>query len=334
MWQLRAILLALFLGSAWGCQTTSQQNASKNTTRDSLVSQGNQFARDGLLREAVDTYKKAISKDPKNLVARRNLGIVLLKAGDTKGAITNLEASMQNFEDNFESNFFLAEAYRAEDKYAEAIYRYKRALKISPDDGRALKSLAWSYFKIRFYSEAINIANKLQRKSPGDEQALMILARTQLKLKRENDALTTLKRGLERANSMSRPYFESVMAEVYAAQGKQQEALDMWRQALKNQPMLAGALLGAGRTLLESGQDKQALEYLERAVRVKPKMNEGHYWLARSLEKSNPERALKYFNFFKKNAAADPEFVELVQDAKKRSASLQSRSKLETNTVR
>jgi tetratricopeptide (TPR) repeat protein len=98
--------------------------------------------------------------------------------------------------------------------------------------------------------------------------------------------------------------------------------------------MLAGALLGAGRALLESGQNKQALEYLERAVRIKPKMNEGHYWLARSLENSNPERAIKYFNFFKKNAATDPEFVELVQDAKKRSASLQGRSKIESNLVR
>jgi tetratricopeptide (TPR) repeat protein len=333
MWQLRACLIAFILCSLWACQT-SPQGAAKELGRDSLVSQGNQFARDGLLREAIDTYKKAISKDPKNLVARRNLGIVLLKAGDAKGAILNLEVSMQNFEDNFESNFFLAEAYRAEDKYAEAIYRYKRAIKITPDDNRALKSLAWSYFKIRFYSEAINIANKLQRKSPGDEQALMILARTQLKLKRENEALATLKRGMDRASPMSRPYFESVTAEVYAAQGKNKEALEMWRQALKSQPMLASALLGAGRALLESGQDKQALEYLERAVRIKPKMNEGHYWLARSLEKSNPERALKYFSFFKKNAATDPEFVELIQDAKKRSASLQGRSKIETNLVR
>lgn len=334
MLRLHAAISAVFLCSLLACRTTTQQNSATSPNRDSLVSQGNQFARDGLLREAVDAYKKAISKDPKNMVARRNLGIVLLKAGDAKGSISNLEASIQNFEENFDSNFFLAEAYRAEDKYAEAIYRYKRALKISPDESRALKSLAWSYYKIRFYSEAINIAHKLQRKSPGDEQALMILARTQLKLKRENEALATLKRGMERATPMSRPYFESVMAEVYAAQGKNNEALELWRQALKTQPMLAGALLGAGRALLESGQDKQAVEYLERAVRIKPKMSEGHYWLARSLEKNQPDRALKYFNVFRKTAASDPEFVELVQDAKKRSAAMQGRTKVESNMIR
>lgn len=327
-------LFALFLITALGCKTISPPSRGQHEpAKDQLVSQGNQFARDGLLREAVDTYKKAITKNPANTVARRNLGIVLLKAGDAKGAILNLESSIRNFEENFESNYFLAEAYRAEDKYAEAIYRYKKALKIKPDDTRALKSLAWSYFKIRFYSEAISVASKLQRKNPGDEQALMILARTQLKLKRENEALATLRRGLDRSTPLSRPYFESVMAEVYAAQGRNAEALDTWKSALKNQPMLAGALMGTGRLLLEMGRQKEAVEHLERAVRIKPKMNEGHYWLARSLEQTSPDRAMKYFSFFKKHAATDPEFVELIQDTKKRLVSLRSRSKTESNNV-
>jgi tetratricopeptide (TPR) repeat protein len=108
----------------------------------------------------------------------------------------------------------------------------------------------------------------------------------------------------------------------------------MWQQALKTQPLMAGALMGVGRALLESGRDKEAIEYLERAVRLKPKMNEGHYWLARGLQNSNPERALRYYNAFKKNSANDPEFVELVQDAKKRAASLQNRARSETNSFR
>jgi tetratricopeptide (TPR) repeat protein len=327
--------LALLLTTLCACSTTSQAPAPGDANnKTSALSQANQFAREGLLREAVDAYKKLIAKDPDNIVARRNLGIVLLKAGDPKGAIINLELAIKNFEQNFETNFFLAEAYRAEDKYAEAIYRYKKSLKIKPDETRALKSLAWSYFKIRFYSEAINIATRLQKKAPNDEQALMIFARTQIKLKRENEAIATLKRGLDRASVISKPYFESVIAEAYAAQGKKQAALEMWQQALKTQPLMAGALMGVGRVLLDSGREKEAIDYLERAVRVKPKMTEGHYWLARSLQNSNPERALRYYNAFKKNSANDPEFVELVLDAKKRAASLQNRARPETNSLR
>ncbi len=324
-------LSALFLITTSSCVTVTSAPAAKDTQQTSFVSQGNQFAKDGLLRESVDAYKKAIAKDPKSLTAHRNLGIVLVKAGDPQGAITNLEISLSEFDSNFETNFYLGEAYRADDKYAEAIFRYKKALKIQQNDVRAMKSLAWCYFKIRFYSEALSVAQQVQKIAPDDEQAPMILGRTQLKLKRDSEALATLKRGAEKTGKQSLPYYQSVIAEVLAAQGKSKEALETWRKALKAQPMLAGALLGTGKLLLESGQTKEAADYLERAVRIKPKMYDGHYWLARSLEESSPDRALRYFNYFRKNAANDPEFVELVQDARKRTADLATRVKMEDN---
>lgn len=310
-----------FLASS--CVTISQRStAKKESQQENFIQQGNQYAKDGLLREAVESYKKALQREPNNATATRNLGIVLAKAGDYQGAITNLEKSMSDFENNFDANFFLAESYRATDKYAEAIYRYKKSLKLEEDEPRTLKSLAWSYYKIRFYSEALTLCQRLQRKYPRDEQAPIIMARTLLKLKRGNEALATLRKGNKFASQASQAYYQSVTAEVLYSQGKTEAALETWKVALKSQPLLAGALLGTGQALLEMGKPKEAAEYLERAVRVKPKLYEGYYWLARSLESTNPARALKSFNHFRKNGANDPEFVELVQDAKKRSAAL------------
>ena len=322
--------LVFMLGS---CASTTNSGTSSRPVKEpqqvSDINQANQYAKDGLLREAVDAYKKAITKEPGNLTAYRNLGIILLKAGDAPGAITNLEKSMAEFDANFDANFYLGEAYRSEEKLSEAIYRYKKALKIQDSEPRALKSLAWSYYKIRFYSEALTLAQKLQKISPNDEQPIMILARIQIKLKRENEALATLKKGLEKVDKQTQPYFQSVIAEVLASQGKSAEALEIWKKALKAQPMLAGALLGAGRTMLEQGHTKEAADYLERAVRIKPKMYEGYYWLARSLETSNPDRALRNFNAFRRNAMNDPDFIDLIHDTKKRTASLNVRARIE-----
>lgn len=331
--QISYFLIALPLFAS--CITRTIIAPAKEPAREqnhiSYVGLGNQYAKDGLLREAVEAYKKALAREPNNLTASRNLGIVLLKAGDTQGAIIHLEKSLAEFDDNFETNFYLGEAYRTEDKYADAIFRYNKALKIQNDEPRALKSLAWSYFKIRFYSEAIATANKLQKQNPDDDQVPMILARIQLKLKRDNEALATLKKGMERAHKQSHPYYYSVIAEVLASQGKAEDAFEHWKKALKTQPMLAGALMGTGKLLLEQGRKKEAVDYLERAVRVKPKMYEGHYWLARGLEESNPERSLKYFNYFRKHAANDPEFVDLIQDSRKRAAAMASKPKLDIN---
>ncbi len=310
---------------------TRMQTEAKPKNEENFVQQGNQFAKDGLLREAIDTYKKALQLDPQNQTAQRNLGIVLAKAGDYPGAIANLEKSMPDFENNFDSNFYLAEAYRATDKYAEAIYRYKKALKIQDDEPRAMKSLAWSYYKIRFYSEALHLCQRIQKKHPKDEQAPIIMARTLLKLKRGNEALAVLRKGGKFASQTVQVNYQSVTAEVLMSQGKTQDALNLWKDALKVQPLLAGALLGAGQALLELGKANEATDYLERAVRLKPKLYEGHYWLARSLESTNPNRALRLFNHFRKNSLSDPDYVELVQDAKKRSAALVPKLDLESN---
>lgn len=313
--------------------TSVQQKAPKEAAvpahQPSLVAAGNQYARDGLLREAVEAYKRALQKEPENMIAHRNLGIVLVKAGDFANAITHLEKSMSSFDDNFDANFYLGEAYRATDKYGEAIYRYKNALKIQKDEPRASKSLAWSYYKIRYYSEALTLAQRLSTIAPNDDQAPIILARINLKLKRESEALAILRKAIEKAPAASIPYYQSVEAEVLHRQGATLDALNTYKKALKSQPMLAGALLGVGRILLEEGKAKEAEDYLERAVRIKPKLYECHYYLGVALEASNPKRALRYFSHFRKNANTDPELLDLVQDAKKKMTALAGRSKLE-----
>jgi tetratricopeptide (TPR) repeat protein len=341
---MKSIFFAVALTyTAFSCSTmqpskTNSTGLSSNTSSSNdtgkpnpHIVQGNQFAKDGLLREAVDSYKKAIAKEPNNLTAYRNLGIVLVKAGDTANAIINLEKSLADFEDNFEANFYLGEAYRSEEKLSEAIFRYKKSLKIHEDEPKALKSLAWSYYKIRFYSEAIKLAQRLQKITPNDEQSVMILARVQMKLKRDADALAILRKGMEKADPQTHPYFLSVIGEIQASQGKTNDALATWKQALSSQPLLASALMGTGKIILEQGNPKDAVEYLERAVRLKPKMYEGYYWLARSLETSNPERALRNYNVFRKNSANDPDLVELFQDTKKRTATLSTRAKMDSN---
>ena len=52
-------LAALFLVITSSCATAPSSPSPKDPNQVSLLNQGNQFARDGLLREAVDAYKKA-----------------------------------------------------------------------------------------------------------------------------------------------------------------------------------------------------------------------------------------------------------------------------------
>src|SRR5690606_18164851 len=111
----------------------------------------------------------------------------------------------------------------------------KKSLKIKENDPRALKPLAWSYFKIRYYSEALSIARRLQKVAPHDDQTAIIVARTLLKLKRVKEAYATLTAAKKKIASSSRPYYSSVEGDIYYDLGRQDEATKAYREALKGQ---------------------------------------------------------------------------------------------------
>jgi tetratricopeptide (TPR) repeat protein len=317
-----AILLSGSLTS--GCISTSLDKSERD-----FVAQGNQYAKDGLLREAADSYRKALSQQPENLTANRNLGMVLVKTGDYKGAINNLEKALAKFENDYDTNYFLAEAYRAEDSWAKAIFHYQSALKTRNDDPKASKALAWSFYKIRYYSEALNIAKKLNQQRPDDEQAAIILARVLIRLKRPNEAISTIRAISQKAGKQSLPHFRSVEGDIHWESGNKARAAESYRLALKDQPLLASALLGLAKTLIAEGKDARAVPMLERAVRVRPQLTEAHLLLGKTLEKSNPKKSMQHYQTFIKQAANDPEFIDQLSDARQRAAALRITGKNE-----
>lgn len=313
--RMMALSLTLF---AFGCATSNKK---------SLVSLGNQYAKDGLLREASETYRKALMDKPNNATARRNLGMVLVKLGDYTGAASNLEKSMGRYEKDFDANYYLGEAYRAQDKYAEAIYRYKQALQIKENDPRALKPLAWSYFKIRYYSEALAVGRELQKVAPGDDQVAIIVSRTLLKMKRSKEALTTLQKARKNIAKTSEAFYSSVEGDILYELKDLSGASKAYQDALKEQPLLAGALLGLGRCLLDEGKTSQAIAYMERAVRVRPRLTEAHYLLGKAYEPLDKAKSLRYYQYFRRQAAADPEYLSYLNEVRGRISALKAPAK-------
>lgn len=318
----RKPVLGWLLVVAFGLGLT--QTACVTAQKKNFVATGNQYAKDGLLREAAESYKKALAQRAGNQTAHRNLGMVLVKMGDYKGASKHLEKSMGKYEKDFDANYYLGEAYRAQDKYSEAIFRYKRALKIKDGDPRALKPLAWSYFKIRYYSEALNVGRDLQKVAADDDQTGIIVARTLLMLKRDKEALATIRTAKKSIQKSSKPFYNSVEGDIQYSIGNRDDAEKSYREALKDQPLLAGALLGLGRCQLDQGKTKQAIAYMERAVRIRPRLTEAHYLLGKAYENIDKDKSLRYYQYFRRQASADPEFLARLNEVKQRIGMLQA----------
>lgn len=314
---MHSIILLFVIPLLFACQSFFPD--SKSTAH---LTQGNEYARDGLFREAVGEYKKSISLHAKNYTAFRNLGMVQVILRDYKNAMKNLTKSLEAYQNNYETHYYLGEAYRGLDNYAKAIYHYQNALEIHPKDVRSLKSLSWSYVKIRYYTEALEIAKHLYQITPTDHHAIIILSRIYLKLKQINEALALINDGKKVVPKELQHFLLSIEGDIYYEQHQWKKAELCYQQALSGQPLLAGSLLGLGKTLMQLGKENSAATYLEQAIKVRPQLTEGLYLLGTIYEKKDKATAIKYFKQFYKNASNDPEFLDLLPVVRNKIASL------------
>lgn len=297
----------------------SDKSAQKKLTPEENLKAGNKYAKDGLYREAIQKFQLVIHSDAKNPEANRNLGIVYVKTGQYDNAIKHLSIAIEKLPRNFETNYYLAEAKRTQDKFDEAIFHYKTALEIEPKNTQTMKALAWSYFQIRYYKAAFDVAKNLKSLVKNDVQVDIILARILDRMGRPKAALNTLQKALTYTESSQLPYLKSVLGDVYMRAGNCKKAKDIYQDALKKQPLLAGALLGLGKCLIkEGGRDDLARSYLESAVRIKPKLVEAYYLLGKSYEKIDLKKSARYYAIFGKNAAGDPTFLDQVANTRRR----------------
>ena len=189
---------------------------------------------------------------------------------------------------------------------AEALPHLEAALKVVPDDVRALDQLGLVYLSLDRPQDAEPVLRRAVSLAPGDPQALLHLGRALVSLGRDDEAqgylekyqrlrprqsrnprkepgmieLATLPedarraREIERFRSMSRsrpddPLLQAHLAGLLLADGAVEDALSEYRRLLALNA--DGAVWAqAGRALLQARQYEIAGEFLERAVAGRP----------------------------------------------------------------
>lgn len=159
----------------------------------------------GNIGPAIDFYRRALAKDPSNLVALKGLSKALQEWGDAEGALSVLrqgvearpndnalrhrygklligldrsmeaEAVFRNVlaldEDDSKARSGLAVALDYQGKHAAARQEYKKALQNNPDDLTLLNNMAYSYILSHRYDRAIALLENVVN-SPKASSAL------------------------------------------------------------------------------------------------------------------------------------------------------------------
>ncbi|MDB2447483.1 hypothetical protein N9W79_02530, partial [bacterium] len=127
---------------------------------------------------------------------------------------------------------------------------------------------------------------------------------------------------LGRSNPVYRPYASSILGDVFFEEGNYTRAKGIYKEALKEKPYLAGALLGLGKIYNIEDKPDLGSVLLERAIKVRPSLTEGYLELAKALEKTNPRKSLKLYKTFVKRSKNDPEFAVQIPRTRKKIMSL------------
>jgi tetratricopeptide (TPR) repeat protein len=134
-------------------------------------------------------------------------------------------ARFQELEPNSaRSHILLGDIYRQREQYGDAQNEYNRALELSPNDPAALQGLGSAYLKDAKIDQAIAAAQKALEQSPSDPEVNLLMGEALVTQHKFPDAEPFLLKSLN-AKPQMLPHVHALLGEVYAANGKTQEAI-------------------------------------------------------------------------------------------------------------
>jgi type IV pilus assembly protein PilF len=191
------------------------------------------------------TDNEANKKEAK---ATRRLGEAYLHQGNYAAAMKEFRKAEKKYPDDHILQYDLGLLYYRREKFDEAIVHYKKALEISPDFGPAMNSLANAYAGKKDWDQAILYYKKVV-----------------------NDML------------YATPYFAYAgLGNAYYYKGNLERSEKYYLKALSIKPDFVTALQGLSETYLAMGRIPEAVEKLEKAVRLLPENAALHFQLARA----------------------------------------------------
>ncbi|HUN47944.1 MAG TPA: tetratricopeptide repeat protein [Stellaceae bacterium] len=194
----------------------------------------------GKLREAAESYRRALAIEPRAAEARFHLGLTLAALGQFDDAIAAYRAVLAAHPKAVPVHVNLAWALERRQRLDEAIDCYRQALAIEPKAAPV----------------HVDLGMALERQG------------------RLDDAVASYRRAIELDPTLVAGF--NNLGSILRDRGRLAEALDAYREAARLDPGAAPIQVNLGVALAESGRPDEALACLERAIALDPNFAEAH----------------------------------------------------------
>lgn len=286
---------------------------------------GSTLVRQGNYVEAIDVLRP-ISDSPEASDAQ-SLALVAtayLGAGQQDMAAQYLERAVEKAPDHSQLRTQLALIKLSQGQGAEAMAGLKAAVELDPEAQQPPVLLARLHLASGEYDETIAIVDGLLQKRPEDP-ALHNLRGAAYFLKsnkagggsgEENSVEANRKmarQSLSKALELDTTFFPAVqnLAQMDLAEGNKDAAERRFLNVLNEDSRHEGAMMAVARMAMRNGKVEEAIEWLERAVLMKPESREpGLRLMSLYIDVGDPEKALATVSQLDQLHGDDPVVIE------------------------
>jgi tetratricopeptide (TPR) repeat protein len=225
-------------------------------------------------RQAEDTCRRLLLRDPGDAPCLNLLGVIAHQAGRHDEAISWIRQAISFRPDNAEFHYNLGVAQQCLGQFEEAAASYRLSLRLEPENAEAYNNLASALLRIGRLDEALASADRALRLAPSYAEAHA----NRGEVLRQQGCLEPATASLRRAVQLN-PGFADAYKYLGLAcrdQGQTDEARACLQEALRLNPDFAEAHHDLGLLSLQERKFAEARASFEEALRIWPDFAEAH----------------------------------------------------------
>lgn len=185
----------------------------------------------GNTEDAIRLFKKCLQIDPNNAAAAYELSIIALNANDFQNAeLFSRKAYNINPENEWYAILFV-ESLQRNKKPGEAIKVYQKLIKSFPERSDIYYDFADCYLRMNKPDEAIEIYDELEKKTGVNAELSLQKEKIFVRMGKFEKAVEEINKLIASAPDDAKYY--GILAELYAANNKDAEAVETYQKALK-----------------------------------------------------------------------------------------------------
>jgi tetratricopeptide (TPR) repeat protein len=219
-------------------------------------------------------YKTTIEKNPECWLAHNNLGLELVRLGQTDEAIKHYRKALQISPDFEETHSNIGIALLQQGHAGVAIVEFHKALQINPSFLEARNNLGIALLQQGHIDESLAQYREALRVNPDYAQTHYNLGNAFLGQGRTEDAAAQYREAL-RINPDNADV-RTNLGNALLQQGRTDEAVAQFHEALRINPARADVHYNLGVILLQQGREDEAAARFHEALRINPALAEAH----------------------------------------------------------